>query len=1183
MKLINSALLEEIVRRKKIESAGLLPELVKRLILSSVRQISSIRIPGMDDVWAPGFDGVVECDESTTHICSGKSVWEFGTNNDSLTKINGDYAKRTKNTSKQEKRKSAFYLVVPKVWSFRESITEWESKHKDEWAKVHVIDASELCDWINSVPSVCCWLLENYYNQEILSFTSVNRAWEQFSLKVNPQFSQELFLLGREIETELLNSRSNNHITRVQSNSHADAVGFVLASVMLHREHKETFVVVEDETTFKQLNRIVENQTFIFSFHYDGEVYLEHNNSVILCFSDVDVSISPDLRLNKISKSNFEIVLKKMGLSDIEASRLNKFTDRNIATLLRKIPGTVNITKPQWAEEAEMSYLIPMLFMRKINRDDEMDRNIVELFGISYKEFEKKINALLKLEDKPVKSIETHYSIISYEDIWAYLHLSTADSCYETLINLIMSILQSTNGKSVSQECSAIALQSVNKRLFSNLLTNLVYFASISETDKLRAVRDIKTILEEMFEFNCRNILLESLPILANAAPSEVMNFLNKNFNEGGFIDLLFANQSYAHDYCKILWTLEALLKYDETKFNACLALKQLYLRNYSYSISNNPKDSLLNALCLWNTNTALLLEDKQKIILKFIDDEPILMSLFTLDLLEKNHYSQSVSLEEFKTDVRDDSVVSYGGLFSVVNIVIPKIADIIIETKSIELLCEFIKAYRLVKLETYEYIINRIEPANYNPNELQKVYFNTLLQIKHCKTMYRHEKSDIYKKYINVFKKLSAKIQCPDLIVRYSSYFQNWWECPLLEDDNLDEDFDYQKEYQRKLEFRKKIYYELKSEYGRAAYCKLLNIMSDDSVWGSFLLQVDCEIDKQELCDNCIGLAKYQILLAVLESINYDEFNKIFVTLSDQLKLKLLPSLYRLDIFNLLDSADKEQAYWGNKNMHRYDSTSYQKLLQYNPMSLVRYYAGIDIISDSVDDILCVLRRLNELDIDVRKEQNGSYYLKKLFNKLDELSYSDDIAQLEFNFYNRKQIDVFLDGMEKYYFFNPNKIVAALNNEGTKHAMYFDIAYKFELPSIAYEDFVKFEFFFDSLIINSIDKDYAFGIAGQILGRSIIGSDGIFPHEFARRIIEKYKSEKLNRDFVIGRGNKTGMQMRVVGDGSDQMSIAQKLKNDANKICLQYPVAAQLLHKLSEEYVREASMDRIWSETDLY
>lgn len=1179
MNILNTQLLETIVRNNKRESEGLLPELVKRLILSSVHNISSIRIPDKDDIWAPGFDGKVECTESTRYVCSGKSVWEFGTNEDSLSKINEDYSKRNENSLGEDKATTAFYLVVPKIWSYSQSMFDWENEHKGEWAKVHIIDASELCDWINSLPSVCCWLFENYYNQEILSFTSVSKAWDQFSQKANPQFFQELFLLGREIETELLNSRSNNLITRVQSNSHADAVGFVIASAMQNREHKETFVVVENEATFKQLNRIVENQTFIFSFHYDGDVYLEHNNSAILCFSDVDISIKPDIRLNKISKTNFEAALKKMGLTGIEASRLNKFTDRNIATLLRKIPGTVNITKPQWADEADMSYLIPMLFMRKINRENEIDRNIVELFGIAYKEFENKINALLKLEDKPVKSVEAYYSIISYDDIWTYLHLSTADSCYDTLIDLIISILKSTNGKPVSQEFAAIAVTAVNKRLFSNLLTNLVYFASISATDKLRVVRDIKTILGEMFEFNCRNILLTSLPILANASPNEVMNFINNNFNKGEFIDLLFVNQSYAHDYCKILWTLDALLKYDETKFNACLALKELYSRNYTYSIANSPKDSLLNALCLWNTNTALLLEDKQEIILKFLDDEPILMSLFALDLLEKNNYSNSVSLEEFKTDVRNNSAVTYGGLFSVVNTLIPKIADIIIETKSIELLCGFIKAYRLVKLETYEYLINRIETTDYNPNELQKVYFYTLLQIKHCKTMYRHEKNDIYKKYINVFKKLSDKIQSPDLILRYSSYFQSWWECPLLDDDDFDEDFDYEKENQRKLEFRTKVYYELKNIYGKDAYHKLLNIMSDDYSWGQFLLQVDCAINKRELCNNCIALSKYQILLAVLNIINYDEFNKIFATLSDPLKLKLLPSIYRVDIFDLLDSADKEQAYWGSKYMHRYDNVSYQKLLQYNPMSLVRYYASTDIIRDNVDDILCVLRRLLELNIDVRRDQNGGYYLKKLFNKLDELSYSDDIAQLEFDFYNRKQIDDFLEGMKRYYFLNPNKIVEALNNKGGKYAIYFDIAYSFELPSIAYDDFVKFEFFFDSLISNCTDKDYAYGIAGQILGRSIAGSDSIFPHEFARQIIEKYKSEKMNRDFVIGRSNKTGM--RVVGDGSDQMEIASKLKYDANNICLQYPVTARLLHRLSEEHVREASMDRVWAEID--
>ena len=163
MKLLNANMLEDIIDNNKRESAGLLPELVKRLIISSVVKISSIRIPEKDDIWAPGFDGIVECEEDTMHIFSGKSVWEFGTNNDSLTKINKDYKIRTSDSLGIDKTTTAFYLVVPKIWSFTKSISKWEEEHKSEWAKVHVIDASELCDWINSLPSVCCWLLENYY------------------------------------------------------------------------------------------------------------------------------------------------------------------------------------------------------------------------------------------------------------------------------------------------------------------------------------------------------------------------------------------------------------------------------------------------------------------------------------------------------------------------------------------------------------------------------------------------------------------------------------------------------------------------------------------------------------------------------------------------------------------------------------------------------------------------------------------------------------------------------------------------------------------------------------------------------------------------------------------------------------------------------------------------------------
>lgn len=334
MKLLNSKILESIVSRDKRLSESLLPELIKRLILSSIKNIDSIRIPCKDDVWAPGFDGIIECSESTKYVCSGKSVWEFGTNKDSLKKINEDYEKRNQDALGIDKTSTAFYLVIPKIWKMSVGMEAWENQHKGEWKKIHIIDASELCDWINSIPSVCCWVFENYYDEKLLSFTSVNQAWEKFKKRTEPNLTQDLFLVGRQGETKLLNENKSKAITRVQGNSFVEALGFTIASVLSHKENREIFIVVEDEITFKKLNRVVEDQTFIFTFPYGGDVNLDNNNSVILCFSDADISKLKNIFLVYTSGSGSKKYGKKIKkeLTDLGLSVIDTFSCKGFDT-----------------------------------------------------------------------------------------------------------------------------------------------------------------------------------------------------------------------------------------------------------------------------------------------------------------------------------------------------------------------------------------------------------------------------------------------------------------------------------------------------------------------------------------------------------------------------------------------------------------------------------------------------------------------------------------------------------------------------------------------------------------------------------------------------------------------------------------------------------------------------------
>lgn len=95
MKLFTSKMLERLMSEQKKKSEGLLPEIIKRLIRSSCPDYSYLRAPEEDDIWAPGYDGIVDNGTKTPYVAQGTSVWEFGTNADSLEKINSDYGKRT--------------------------------------------------------------------------------------------------------------------------------------------------------------------------------------------------------------------------------------------------------------------------------------------------------------------------------------------------------------------------------------------------------------------------------------------------------------------------------------------------------------------------------------------------------------------------------------------------------------------------------------------------------------------------------------------------------------------------------------------------------------------------------------------------------------------------------------------------------------------------------------------------------------------------------------------------------------------------------------------------------------------------------------------------------------------------------------------------------------------------------
>ena len=94
----------------------------------------------------------------------------------------------------------------------------------------------------------------------------------------------------------------------------------------------------------------------------------------------------------------------------------------------------------------------------------------------------------------------------------------------------------------------------------------------------------------------------------------------------------------------------------------------------------------------------------------------------------------------------------------------------------------------------------------------------------------------------------------------------------------------------------------------------------------------------------------------------------------------------------------------------------------------------------------------------------------------------------------------------------------------------------------------------------------------GEVLANSPTGSDGIWPCEPVRDLLENVRSTELVRGFVTGRVNQRGATSRRAGEGGDQeRELVDSYRSDAMRVLVKWPFTARLLNDLADFYDRDA------------
>jgi hypothetical protein len=99
----------------------------------------------------------------------------------------------------------------------------------------------------------------------------------------------------------------------------------------------------------------------------------------------------------------------------------------------------------------------------------------------------------------------------------------------------------------------------------------------------------------------------------------------------------------------------------------------------------------------------------------------------------------------------------------------------------------------------------------------------------------------------------------------------------------------------------------------------------------------------------------------------------------------------------------------------------------------------------------------------------------------------------------------------------------------------------------------------------------------GKALASSPLGTDGIWPHESVREVLERYCSEALADGFVAGKQNLRGFTSRSPGDGGEQeRQLAAQYEKWQRALAVSYPRTSALLGRLAEAYRSEANWEDV-------
>ena len=1214
------------------EAKGTFPELMRRL-LAVTPGVSNVDIRAHEGTAAPGWDGTATS-AGSTYLPAGELRFEFGTESNSKGKAQSDYDKRTESLPKDAT--SIFVFATPRNWAGGKTwAAERAEEHKFADVKAvdaHVLEgwlqaSPSVHYWISEQLGLRprdAQTIERWWN----SFRG------RTTVALPPAFvTAGRDAEVEELRTILTGAGHVDEITTIRAPWRDEALAFLNAALETEAELRYRTIVVTDEGAWQRL--IESTVPLVLVPIFDGEPDLsaatENGHRIVLLAQGDDfVRRGKKLDLKKIDRLAAREALKDVVRDSGEAEAMVALGRRSFAALVRYIARAPRFRTPDWVRDPEQAAVLAPLVLAGswTNRDGDL-KAVEKLSGSSLDDIERLLKSLASRPDAPfVRSGGVWRLTSPTEAALLLLPKLTANDLarWREVVPEVLLEPDPYQGMDTVARLSASVSGTVptySERLKEGLAGGLA-LAAASDPELPPELQ-----MQDQVDFVVRNLLdsangdaagevwariAHTLPMLAEAAPDTFQDaveldldrpdpVLRTMFRDQGS-DTMFGPSS---PHPSLLWAIETLCWSPEFFGRAALLLGRLASLDPGGRLSNRPIESLQNVTAGWLPQSGAGVDEKLAVIERLLQREPDVGWKLAMGVWPTSH---AVTFPPHAPSYRDWSPNAESVTFADWGRFIEALVTLAIagagtrHSRWQELVPKIDDLPPRQRRTVIERLQEVVDIQDWSAEDRYAVW-ESLTSEADRHEEYAHTEWAMPPDDVALLRSVADDLAPDQDPRRFSNLFD--WRAHVPNLKRGEEG--YAEELAR---LQSEALDQVLAQEAGALKALVLDVKTPHRI-GHLLAQNPGTPERELL--GWLALEEPNLRQAVLtfaamkidaEGVAWLKAALANPALVDKVSRETLMAAvpfakkYWTQISTLGD--DLESAYWQQVQHYQVPADerpeAVRLLLQHK-----RPWEAVAVLSDALHDhqdldtelIKEVFRDLRTASAPTHDASMSSYYLENLLEYLEQHVPDDqDLPGFEFMFFEFLHEHHPSAALYRALNKNPADFVSLVNavfraegeakrNLTSQEQGFAQIAWGVlrqwpTIPGLSEDGTI------DATHLTEWVRAARLALAdsgrssigdeqiGQVLAASPVGTDGVWPAEPVREIIENIGNSRIDTGLHIGKTNQRGVTSRGVFDGGDQERVLEnEYREMAAKIATKWPRTARILRGIADSYQREA------------